>query len=83
MKQIVIAIQGFVFIGEAERMEHEDGIRLTGAAVIRKWGTTAGLGQIALQGPTSETVFDPCGIVKIPTSSVVATIDVVAKFKTY
>lgn len=32
---------------------------LDNAAVVRRWGTTRGLGQLGLEGPTKETVLDP------------------------
>lgn len=34
-------------------------INLTYVAIIRYWGTTAGLGQLALEGPQSKTKLDP------------------------
>ena len=64
MKQIIVAEAGWVFIGEVQETD-EPGARLKNAAVIRNWGTTAGLGQIALSGPTKNTVLDPCGEVYI------------------
>jgi hypothetical protein len=36
-------------------------VRLTNASVIRRWGTTKGLGELAITGPTLATVLDPCG----------------------
>ena len=70
--RIVIATQGFVFIGTADEQPHN--LRLTNAYCIRKWGTTAGLGEIALNGPTKETILDYAGVVDFPISSVVAQI---------
>lgn len=34
---------------------------LTNASFIRRWGTTKGLGQLAISGATSDTILDPCG----------------------
>lgn len=70
MKHIVVASQGFVFIGDITN-DGDDYLRLDNASCIRRWGTTNGLGQIALQGPTSETILDPCGVVEIARAAVV------------
>jgi hypothetical protein len=48
---------------------------ITEARVIRYWGTTAGLGQLAADGPTSTTKLDPYGTVRIPAHAVILTID--------
>ena len=34
---------------------------LTNASVIRRWGTTKGLGELASDGATNDTILDPCG----------------------
>ena len=48
MKQIVIAQRGWVFVGDVTRTENE--VVIEDAAVVRRWGTTAGLGQLAAKG---------------------------------
>lgn len=54
---ILVLQRGWVVVG---RMEQAGGqITLHDGAVIRRWGTTRGLGQIAADGPTAATVLDP------------------------
>lgn len=80
--QIVIASHGWVLVGQTDRSINE--ISISNSRVIRRWGTTEGLGQIALNGPTSETILDPSGTVRIHPLGVVATIDCVdARWSTY
>lgn len=71
--KIVILQRGWSMVGHIA----EDGDRyvLTQAAVIRRWGTTRGLGEIAAGGPTSETVLDPAGRVEIHKLTTVALLD--------
>ena len=61
-EEIVVITAGWVAMGTVE--EREDRIIINDASVIRSWGTTAGLGQIALYGPTKETILDPAGIIE-------------------
>lgn len=63
-KQIVILDRGFVLVGDA-RVE-DDWVITENASIIRRWGTTKGLGEIAANGPTSNTKLDPIGTVKSP-----------------
>ena len=53
----------------------DDGYTIEDASVIRKWGTTRGLGEIALSGPTQETVLDPCGAVEVERHAVLMRIN--------
>ncbi len=55
--RIVILQRRWALVGVYSR----DGLygRLDHAAVIRRWGTTRGIGQIAGDGPTGGTVLDP------------------------
>lgn len=48
---------------------------LRGARVIRRWGTTEGLEQIARDGPTSETVLDRACDTTIPFRAVLEILD--------
>lgn len=73
-KQIVIAQRGWIFVGDVTRAENE--VVIENAAVVRRWGTTRGLGQIASEGPTPYTILDPCPTVRIHPLSVVASMDV-------
>jgi hypothetical protein len=54
---IVILQRGWVVIGRY----HTDGIFawITRGGVVRRWGTSAGLGQLAAEGPSKHTILDP------------------------
>lgn len=71
--RIVILQRGWVMVGKFERDGSE--CKLHNAKVIRKWGTTKGLGEIAKDGPTGGTTLDPCnGLVEFDYLTVIATI---------
>lgn len=71
--RIVILQRGWVVVGHY----YEDGtqFRVENAAVVRVWGTTKGIGEIASGGPTSKTILDDCGIVRGHVGTIVATVD--------
>lgn len=70
--RIVILQRGWVMVGRFERNGSE--CKLHDASVIRSWGTTKGLGELAT-GPTSSTKLDKCnGLVEFDYLTVVATI---------
>lgn len=54
---IIILQRGWVVVGDL----HKDGpyFVLKKGHVIRRWGTTKGLGQLAIEGPQPETILDP------------------------
>lgn len=52
-----------------------DMITLTDAQVVRVWGTTRGLGEIAAGGPTAATKLDPAGTVTCHVLTTVAMLD--------
>lgn len=71
--KIVILQRGWILVGKFERKGSD--CKLSEASVIRSWGTTKGLGEIAENGPTSLTKLDPChGLVEFDYLTVVATI---------
>ena len=73
--KIVILQRGWVMIGRMEKNGSE--CKLHNASVIRNWGTTKGLGEIAGNGPTTTTKLDKCnGLVEFDSLTVVATISV-------
>ena len=71
--KIVILQRGWIMVGKFERKDSE--CKLYDASVIRNWGTTKGLGEIAENGPTKDTKLDKCyGTVEFDYLTVVATI---------
>ena len=71
--KIVVLQRGWVMVGRLEKTGSE--CRLHGASVIRNWGTTKGLGEIAGSGPTKDTKIDAAnGLVEFDYLTVVATI---------
>lgn len=73
--RIVICHRGWVLVGEYALDRDNDEVVLSNALVVRRWGTTAGLGQLAIEGRQPQTILDPCGVARIPRGAVVATFD--------
>ena len=73
--KIVVLQRGWVMIGRYS-MEG-DIVTLENAHVIRIWGTTKGLGELALDGKQSSTKLDKAGHVEFHILTVVATINCV------
>lgn len=71
--QIVVLQRGWIVVGSVAISG--DDVTVANASVIRVWGTTKGLGEIALGGPTKDTVLDPCGTVRAHKGSVVMYVD--------
>jgi hypothetical protein len=55
-KCIVILQRGWIVVGDLNKKGEE--FTLADSSVIRNWGTTKGLGEIAENGPTKETILD-------------------------
>ena len=76
--KIIVLQRGWIVVGRFERKDTQ--CKLHNASVIRTWGTTNGLGEIAKGGPTLTTKLDKCkGIVEFDYMTVVLTIDCEAK----
>lgn len=71
--KIVILQRGWVVAG---RFAQEGSTcTLINAVIIRRWGTTKGLGEIAQNGPTPNTVLDTTPKITYHELTAVATID--------
>lgn len=71
--KIVILDRGFVLVGKV-RVDG-DWVETTDASIIRRWGTTKGLGEIAQGGPTATTKLDPIGTVRSPLRALIGLVD--------
>ena len=67
-KEIVVVDGGWVLTGDVQ--DTAQGITVLEASVVRVWGTTAGLGELALKGPTKSTVLDYAGEVRVNTGRI-------------
>lgn len=54
--KIAVLTNGWVLVGVVED-EHERALVFSRAAVLRRWGTTKGIGELA-HGPLAETIVD-------------------------
>ena len=75
--QIAVLDRGFVYVGRVAI--DKDWIIIRNARNIRYWGTTKGLGQLALEGPQGGTKLDEVGIVRVPRKALIHLIDTVEK----
>lgn len=56
--RIVVLQRGWIVVGKVS--QSGETILISNPSIIRNWGTTKGLGEIAEGGPTSKTVLDKC-----------------------
>lgn len=70
----ILVINGsWVIVGHVT--SSPDAFRITDAHVVRRWGTTKGLGEIAVGGPTEQTVLDKAYTVTVHPLQVLLVID--------
>jgi hypothetical protein len=67
--RIVVLQRGWVAAGVFSQDAAQ--CRLNNAFIVRQWGTTAGLGQLAKEGPLQETILDPAEEIRFHELSVV------------
>lgn len=70
---IVVLQRGWVAVGKTFLTESD--CHIENAKIIRSWGTKKGLGELALNGPTKETVLDDSGTIRFHRLAVVLTMD--------
>jgi len=70
--RIVIAPRGWVFVGLFSRRGAH--CTVDGGFVVRTWGTSKGLGELALLGPLERTVLDPAPCIELPSAGIIATL---------
>lgn len=73
-RQIVILNRGWVVVGEYS--EKGDECTLNEASIIRVWGTTKGLGELAENGPLTNTKLDSCPNIHFHKMTMVARMDI-------
>lgn len=82
MIEILVLHRGWVVVGRTE----SDGFvrRVVNGAVIRRWGTTKGLGELAESGPLRETVLDPIRNLRVHEIGIVLSLECdAAKWRLY
>jgi len=71
--KIVILPRGWNMVGYFSK--EGTACKLEKAAVIRRWGTTKGLGELAEKGPLADTILDKCPLpVEFNELNVIATL---------
>jgi hypothetical protein len=71
--KICVLDKGWVFIGTLEL--DGDFYILVNGYVIRRWGTTEGIGELAIKGPLQETKLDKMPLVKFHKDRLIFTIN--------
>lgn len=67
---LVVLPRGWVMVGVCE--ERDGKLFMTEASVVRRWGTTKGLPELANEGPLKDTLLDGKCEMEFPMSAVIA-----------
>jgi hypothetical protein len=70
--KICVLDRGWVMVGQLEK--DGDEYLLINASVIRRWGTSEGLGELAMKGPLPNTKLEKTPLVKFNKSQLIFTI---------
>lgn len=73
--RIVVLQRGWVVVGRFYQKGSK--CRVENGYVIRRWGTSEGLGQLATQGPLTETKLEPTPTIRFHELTIVQSIDCV------
>lgn len=71
--QIVVLDRGWIVIGNVEEKEGKTYIK--NPSVIRKWGTSNGLGELAIKGKLPNTILDKCLDISVDTANIIFCMD--------
>ena len=71
---IVVATAYFTYVGRAV-VDDKNNIVIHECSNIRRYGTTRGLGELALEGPKINTILDKSGTVRVPSHAVILTLE--------
>ncbi len=71
--RVFILQRGWAIVGRGSQIGCN--ITIEDGSVIRRWGTSRGLGQLAKEGPQTETKLDPVDTTHVHELGVVASID--------
>ena len=67
--RIAVLNRGWIVIGRVSQKKNKTFI--SNASIIRKWGTTKGLGELAEFGVLNNTILDKCNDIEVETINVV------------
>lgn len=70
--RIVVLQRGWVAVGKLDRSAAPQ-LKLENASIVRRWGTSQGLGELAMSGPQPNTKLDPAGTLEFHELAVVTT----------
>lgn len=71
--KICVLNHGWILVGMLEK-DGDDYLLINGH-VVRKWGTTQGLGELAMKGPLPETKLDKIPLAKFNKSQLIFTLN--------